>query len=347
MGTIIFMSILLVLLTAGIIVWRLFKPKHDPEAQERYEEELKASQAEYKRRDWNDNPKPRHPSDLDSYAALTSRIGSWVAMGAAVLLGLGVAFNSYTIVPTKEIGVVTTFGVPTGSLPNGFHLKAPWQDVTLMDGAIQTDTHNRENNGAGCIQVRIAHQIVACANMYVKWQVPERSVDGLFQNYREFNNIRDALVTKNVQSVLNRVFESYDPLSVDPKTGQSNAPELSVLSKQALTELRTAVGDKIDVSELAVTAMNYDDATQSKINALQGQVAQTRIAEQSIETAKKQAEANQQLAQSVSKDPNVLVSKCLDHLGEMINKGQAVPPGFSCWPASGSTLVVPSTGGNK
>ena len=277
-------------------------------------------------------------SDI-ALSRLISLIGGIVAICMVVVIAF---FSMFTVVPTKEIGVLTTFGAPSGSLPNGAHFKAPWQDVTLMDGAVQTDTHNKVGKDETCVKVRIAHQIVACANVYVKWQVKETSVDGLFQNYREFNNIRDALVTKNLQSVLNSVFESYDPLGVDPKTGNSSAPELSVLSQKSLARLKAQVGNQITVSELSVTVLNYDDATQRKINDLQGQVAQTRIAEQAIQTAQKQSDANAKLAASVSKDPNVLVSKCYDLMGEMVAKGQQLPAGFSCWPGSGSAIVVPS-----
>lgn len=289
----------------------------------------------------DDSYKREQASNAMYNAQIPRRISLGIAVFALVL-ALYTAFASMVaFVPTKDIGVVTTFGAPTGSEPNGAHFKAPWQDVTLMDGAIQTDTHNKVGNQEDCIKVRIAHQIVACANTYVKWQVKESSVDTLFQNYREFDNIRDSLVTKNLQSVLNSIFESYDPLAVDPKTGNSSAPELSILSQDSLGKLKLAVGDQIDVKELSVTVLNYDDATQRKINDLQGQVAQTRIAEQAIQTAQKQADANAKLASSVSKDPNVLVSKCYDLMGEMVAKGQQLPAGFSCWPGSGSAVVVP------
>jgi len=278
-------------------------------------------------------------SAIKSKSSDTKGISAIVAVVVFVIFAVVGFFSTFTTIPTKDIGITTAFGAPTGYLTNGAHFKAPWEDVTLMDGAIQTDTHNKEVDKELCIKVRIAHQIVACANTYVKWQVNETSVDNLFQNYRAFDNIRDSLVTKNLQSVLNEVFASYDPLSVDPRTGASNAPELSVLSKQALAQTQTAVGNNIKVFELSVTVLNYDDATQAKINALQGQVAQTRIAEQAVQTAAQQALANEKLAASVSNTPNVLVSKCLD----MVAEGKAaLPAGFSCWPGGSSAVVVPS-----
>ena len=77
---------------------------------------------------------------------------------------------------------------------------------------------------------------------------------------------------------------------------------------------------------------------------LLAQVAQTRIAEQGVKTAEQQEKANEALAKSVSKDPNVLVSKCLD----MVEGGKVtLPAGFSCWPSSGSAVVVPATGSSS
>ena len=61
--------------------------------------------------------------------------------------------------------------------------------------------------------------------------------------------------------------------------------------------------------------------------------ANTRIAEQRAKTAAAEARANEILAASVSDDPNVLVSKCLDAARE----GDISPLG--CWP---DTSVVPT-----
>src|SRR4051812_12345510 len=57
------------------------------------------------------------------------------------LVGGGLAvfvliLGSTTIVSTRNIGVVTTFGRPGATLSNGLHVKAPWQAVTEMNGTI-------------------------------------------------------------------------------------------------------------------------------------------------------------------------------------------------------------------
>jgi regulator of protease activity HflC (stomatin/prohibitin superfamily) len=282
----------------------------------------------------SDGEKKRH--------AKYARLGAIGVIVAALICGW---FSVFVQVPTKDVAVKTTFGAPSGYLSNGAHLKAPWEQVHTMDGAVQTDTHNKGEKGTTCVQVRIAHQIVACANVYIKWQINGSSVDELYRNYREFSNIRDSLVDKNLQAVLNRVFEDYDPLAVDAD-GNSSSAQLSTLSTQALDQIRTSVGNQLTVSELNVTVLNYDDATQAKINSLQAQVAQTRIAQQAIKTAEKQAQANKTTAESLNQNgSNVLVSACLDELADAISKNYPLPAGFSCWPGGGSAVVVPGASG--
>lgn len=331
----------LVLLVAAIVLFgvaRRLKKSRDAETKRLAEkaEARKSSRSSY------DDDYSYH--SLSGSNSVNPRIFSLIGVGLVVVALICGFFSSFTTVPTKDIGVKTAFGAPTGYLTNGAHFKAPWEKINLMDGAIQTDTHNKTAKSNDCIQVRIAHQIVACANMYVKWQVNEPAVDELYRNYREFSNVRDSLVDKNLQAVLNHVFESYDPLAVDAE-GNSSAPQLSVLSEQALKQMQASVGDQISIQALNVTVLSYDDAAQKKIDALQAQVAQTRIAQQAIKTAENQAKANNTLAQSVSHNPEVLVSNCIDSLNEAISKGYQLPAGFSCWPGNGSSVVIPGTNG--
>ena len=86
--------------------------------------------------------------------------------------------------------------------------------------------------------------------------------------------------------------------------------------------------------------IHHDDQTQLKINQYQAAKADTRIALQKVQTAKNDALANKTLASSVSHDPNVLVSKCLD----LVKSGINLPAGFTCWPGGGNGVVIPGGG---
>jgi len=269
-----------------------------------------------------------------------SAVAATVAIVSLVLGLVATFFSSATIVSTKNVGIETAFGRPVGSMSNGFRLVAPWDVVTEMDAAIQTDNHVKGGSPLSCITVRIAHQATACVDTSIRWRIDESAADSLFRDYRDFANVRDSLVTRDLNAALNGAFEQYDPLAIDPK-GNSTSPTLESLSTEVLAQMKSEIHEQISVLSVIIPVVHYDDNTQQKVNALLAQVAQTRIAEQSVITAEQQALANRTLAESVSKDPNVLVSTCMDLLGEMVSKGQTIPIGFSCWPGAGSAVVVP------
>lgn len=99
---------------------------------------------------------------------------------------------------------------------------------------------------------------------------------------------------------------------------------------------------------MTISYLTLAQTTQDRLNQYQAEVAKTRIAAQAIQTARNNAKANRVLAASVSKDPNVLVSKCLDTLTLMVEQKQdsPVPPGFTCWPSADNGSLVFS-GSNK
>ncbi|HET7320819.1 MAG TPA: hypothetical protein VFI84_04545, partial [Candidatus Saccharimonadales bacterium] len=81
----------------------------------------------------------RSSSDFD--ARTVRNWLAWIALGVLALAMLFTFVASATVVSTKNVGIVTSFGKPVGSLSNGFHMVAPWAKVTELDAAIQTDSH--------------------------------------------------------------------------------------------------------------------------------------------------------------------------------------------------------------
>ncbi|WP_123029641.1 SPFH domain-containing protein [Mycolicibacterium stellerae] len=248
-----------------------------------------------------------------------------IAGGLAVFVLL---LGSTTIVSTRNVGVVTTFGRPSGTLPNGLHVKAPWQNVTEMNGTIQIDNHT----GESATTVRLGNNSTAYVDNSVRWRIQPAAADELFLDYREFDNVRDNLVTRELRAALNEVFADFDPLSPENSEGTN----VQALGDKVAEKLRTKVGDQIEILNVIVPLVNYDDATQSRINALNVEKANTRVAEQRAKTAEAEARANEILAGSVSDNPNVLVSKCLDAARE----GNISPLG--CWPGTSAVPTVPA-----
>lgn len=257
---------------------------------------------------------------------------------AAVMLALACV----VIVPTREIGIVTSFGRPVDNLSNGLHLKAPWERVHNLDGTIQTDNHVGND---GCTDIRIGNESTACVDNTIRWRIRLEAGQRLYQDYREMENIRDSLVTRELKAALNEVLSQYNPLD-QIRQDDTGAPDLNAFSEDVTTELARRVGADVEIKSVILPIIRFDKQTQSKINAYQAEVANTRIAEQREQTSKAQARANDALRKSVSNDPNVLVAQCLDTFAEMVKSAQPIPINFSCWPGgSGGTVVVPQAQG--
>lgn len=262
-----------------------------------------------------------------------------LALLATVLLFVG---STVTTIGTKKIGVVTSFNKPVDAYDNGWHWKAPWEKVTELDGAIQTDNYvcHKDWNPDRDMLIRIGNQSLACINVTIRWRLKEDAADDLFKDYRSFSHIRDSLVTRDLVNTLNDVFASYNPLGGINQTKAVPPPSLDSLAEKVKESLREQIGEQIEVLSVQTPIIRHDPATQTKINQYQAAQADTRIALQKVQTAQNEKKANQILSTSVSNDPNVLVSKCLDTLNEMVKSDNAVPAGFSCWPGGSSPVVI-------
>jgi regulator of protease activity HflC (stomatin/prohibitin superfamily) len=289
----------------------------------------------------------RRYSSYETNPATVASGAGWTAAVCFVLAVLFLLFSCLTKVGTKEEGVVTSFGQPKGTLDNGLHFKAPWEKVTEFDAAIQTDSHTGGQNGGDgwsgdCNPVRIGNGTTACVDNTIRWRIVPDSADDLYRDYREFESVRESLVTRQLNAAIQKVYADYDPLANLDSTGQTSGPSLTELGDQVEAELQDKIDSQIEVLSVLTPLIRFDDATEAKIGQLQQEITNTRIAHQQEQTARANANANHILADSVSDNPNVLVSRCFDALTSMIKASQPVPPGFSCWPGSNSALVVPS-----
>lgn len=168
----------------------------------------------------------------------------------------------------------------------------------------------------------------------------------LYRDYRSFDHVRGSLVTRELRAAVNEQFGAYNPLNsvagVVAKGGKN--PSLGVEATGVARRLRGVIGQRINVLSVIISLIHYDGETQKRIDQLQQQVAETRIAEQQLITNEKQAAANAALSKSVNTSPNVLVAQCMDVLESMVKNQQTVPPGFSCWPGGSGTAIIAGNG---
>ena len=269
-------------------------------------------------------------------------------LAAVVLL----AVSCTTIIQAKNVGVLTTFGKPTKSLTAGLHVKAPWQKVTELDGTKITAKFAGDDR----IEVRIGDGTTAAVETAIRWSIVPEKADEIYADYRSDDvneNVREALVETVFKSAINSVFGQYNPTSelvaVDPTSERriNFVPDYDGLATEVTDSMKARVaemGGYVRVEFVTISGITLSPETQKKINEFQAEVARTQVALQAERTNRAQAAANKALSDSLSNNPNVLVSRCLDTLQTMVDNNQSVPAGFTCWPGSGSNLVL---GGNN
>lgn len=257
-------------------------------------------------------------------------------VGLFVVL-LGLFFTSLTQVQAKSVGIVTTGGhVSSETLAPGYHFVAPWQKVTEIDATIQTD----EYHGQKGVKVRLADGNTAIISATNRWSVNPKNAADVYSNFRSDDptkSLRDAVVSTQFKAALNAVFAGFDPLTLAGATEAK--PDYNALADETEKILLEHTKGLVDIESVTISLITLDKDSQRKIDEYISEVAKTRIAEQAQKTAAEQAKANRILSESISRDPNVLVSKCMDAIAD----GDFNPPaGFSCWPGGNGAVVVPS-----
>ncbi|BCP41401.1 hypothetical protein MINTMi27_14940 [Mycobacterium intracellulare] len=271
---------------------------------------------------------------LGSFFSPTRELRFGLRAGSGVLAGIFVLsfiFSVFTVVSTRNVGIVTTMGRPNGELSNGLHMIAPWQDVTEMDGAIQL----QKFEGDKAMHVRLGNNSTAAANVTIQWRLDPHSAPSLFLDYRTFGNIEENLVDKELGVAMNSEMAKFDPLA----PGAADGAPLVQISEKVQHDVQAAVGNRIEVQKVFVPLLTYDQQTQDRINALNVEKANTRVAEQAKLTAQAQADANKILATTVSNDPNVITNNCIT---SSLAKNLPVQ---GCWPLPAGGLTIATPGG--
>lgn len=254
-------------------------------------------------------------------------VSTRAAGGGVLLLGIVMIVASCTVaVPARTVGVVTAFGKPTGTLSNGLHLVKPWEEVEKMDASLQTNRYT----GDSAIGVRLANQSEAKADASIQWQLREEDAEQMYLDYREFERIHNDLVDREFRASVNAVLASYNPLDADAIA--EGGIDLNEFADDIKEDMQKRMGGAVEVRSVALPIINYDEDTQRKIDQLQTEVANTRAAEQSKNTAKEIAEANEIMRKSLSDE--VLSQRCI----EAAEKVGAAPVG--CIKGSSATPLV-------
>jgi len=235
-------------------------------------------------------------------------------LGLAVVLLL---FSSAYTVPTRNVGIVTSWNKPTGEVTGpGLQWVAPWQKVDDWDASRQAFDRRGDNN---CVWVRIAGLQKACVDVLVEWTTDSAQAPEQWASYkRDFGNFVGTRVDQNIVNALLDTFADHDPLAnVNEETGQVMAPQTGPLAEKAQSIIEARIGGDVDVLATVIGIIRYDEKTQQSIEAFQQKV----LAAKNLEQDRRNAEIQKQVSETnADVDP---VVRCL----ELADK-HAREPGF-------------------
>ncbi len=249
------------------------------------------------------------------------------------LISLGcLVVASMSVVPTRNVGIVTAFSKPTGRTTGaGLKWHAPWQGIDDWDASGQTFAHL----GDRCVWVTIAAQRRACVPVQIEWNSKAERAPENWAAYREVEGIEGGRfgtftarrVEPQINQALTSVFTSFDPLGqINTTTGDAAAPDLNKTYRQPLLDaLQAGLGLDIEIRSVAFEAPRYDEPTTAAINAYGQKVLEARnlkVDEQNAQTRKRISATNAsvdnvtrclEIAEKAGKEPGL----CMNPLGAL------------------------------
>lgn len=260
-------------------------------------------------------------------------------IAAVLVLGavtFGLLAASVTTVDARSVAIETKAGRFVNVLKPGRHYLAPNAEVEQWTTRYQPLPMK--------IPVRFTSQSKADVTVAITWAVADSGADWnqqvervkkLWNAYKTFDDMKSRYAEPTAKTVVGNVFNVYNPFSAIDEKGADN-PFIS--NEEWSKRVTEALGPKYAEAGLTlilaqVTDVDYDDDTENRLKATAQKSIDTRNAQQDIELAKKQAEANAARA-ATAKSCNELMI----YLAQT-NQLQNLPPAFNCGTSGGGVIV--------
>ncbi len=200
----------------------------------------------------------------------------WIALSVLAVVLILIIYGFCTaVVPTGYTGILTTFGrVADYTLDAGFHLKSPFQKVTLMDNREQKNSFTTEAFSSDIQQVNVMGSI--------NYNINKTTAMNLFKDVGTgyFNTLVNPRMLENLKAV----FSKYTAEELI-----SSREQLSVQTRDALSSEMSRYG--INIISVSIENIDFTDALTDAVEAKQ--VAQQSKLKAEIEQAQATMEAQQ------------------------------------------------------
>ena len=218
------------------------------------------------------------------YKFMKDNAGRWIVLVPIVGCLAGIALIGYScvaVIPTGHTGVVTTFGrVENHTLEAGINVKAPWQEVVVMDNRVQIATLDLECFSSDIQEVNLKYTL--------NYQINKSNAQEIYRTVgSDYYNV---VIVPNIAEAVKVVTARY--------TAENLVGKRDDLARAIESELTTALdGYNIQLVGTAIENMDFTDAFTNAVEAKQV-AAQNKLQAQ-IEQDQKTMEQEQQAKRSV------------------------------------------------
>jgi regulator of protease activity HflC (stomatin/prohibitin superfamily) len=212
------------------------------------------------------------------------KLGGAAIMSVALVLGfILIALNSVKVIGANEVGVASTLGTNVRSVDSGVSLVNPISEITKYPTRPRTRVVD--------VQVRTADQGYAGLRIAARWGVNRSGATTLFGEFPKKSNdeIENDVVDPNIAAAASEFYGGLTNLdAIDGRKYSANAAGIETLAKALLAK------HGINADAVQIRLVQPSKEMTADIQRVNKQRQDTLVADESIKTAKKQAE--QQLA---------------------------------------------------
>jgi regulator of protease activity HflC (stomatin/prohibitin superfamily) len=272
------------------------------------------------------------------------------ARAATVVLALAAAgclfVSMVTVVGSREVGIVTSFGKYQSTQGPGWHFNAPWSDVERFSTRVQSlkregtkvtllaDSATSEQAEARSLAVPGGSGTVRAT---VRWAIADsKKAEALWRGYKDFATVQHNLVAPEADTSVQEVFGGQTA------TAARDGKNRRVLGQQVAANLQRSLDSEgIRVLSVIVTDVDLDADTEARLKSLAASSA--RLVQQQIDTKVAEEQARTNAARTGKRSiEQAQRDRCLDILADAVAHKAELPATLNCGLGQNSTPTTVS-----
>ena len=206
-------------------------------------------------------------------------IGKWISMAVFALIAITL---SVTIVPSGAVKVLTTFGrvnVQDAPLPEGAHLKLPWQSAHQMSVRQQTFDRNAINDNQ--MEVIVGDGVTLTMDVSFHWILNPSAAALVYQKFgdRYFERLQIPSAASAIRDVIGSMDEWLNVINNKSQVEQLVTDRFARVVRSKLS----ASGIPDEITKIAFTFPKVDIRRATPPKAIRQAVAAKKAAQQQLE----------------------------------------------------------------